>query len=107
MPYVNGSDLEKSLGVVRAIKHSLRQKMLYLLHSHGEMTVTDLYIKLRMEQSLTSQHLALLRRTGIVKTRREGNFIFYSINYEHLALISDLFAQLAAIAEEPRGYQGQ
>ncbi len=83
--------------IVRSIRHPLRQKMLQLLHSHREMTVTDLYIKLRLEQSLASQHLALLRRSGVVKTRREGKFIFYSIDYARLEQMSELLSQLGAL----------
>ncbi len=97
VPYLNSVDLDKSLAVVRAIRHPLRQKMLQYMHTQGEMTVTDLYIQLRMEQSLTSQHLALLRRAGVVKTRREGKFIYYGINYERLEHMSGLFSQLAAM----------
>ena len=48
------------------------------------MTVTDLYIKLRLEQSVASQHLAILRRAGIAETKRNGKFIYYSVNKEHL-----------------------
>ncbi len=97
VPYLNSVDLDKSLAVVRAVRHPLRQKMLQYMHMQGEMTVTDLYVQLRMEQSLTSQHLALLRRAGVVKTRREGKFIYYGVNYEHLEHMSGLFSQLAAM----------
>ncbi|MCS7035989.1 MAG: metalloregulator ArsR/SmtB family transcription factor [Saprospiraceae bacterium] len=96
VPYLNVMDLDKSLALVRAIRHPIRQKMLQQMHAQGEVTVTDLYIKMRMEQSLASQHLALLRRAGVVKTRREGKFIFYAVNYERLEHISGLFSQLAA-----------
>jgi DNA-binding transcriptional ArsR family regulator len=54
--------------------------MLKSIDEHGKITVTELYQKLFLEQSVTSQHLAILRKTGFVKTHREGKFIFYSIN---------------------------
>ncbi len=98
VPFLNSFDLDKSLAIVRAVRHPLRQKMLQLLHAHQEMTVTDLYIKLRLEQSLASQHLAILRGAGVVKTRREGKFIFYAIDYERLERLSQLFSQLALVA---------
>ena len=44
------------------------------------MTVTEIYVKLRLEQSVASQHLMILRKAGIVFTQREGKFIYYSIN---------------------------
>jgi len=44
------------------------------------MNVTDIYVKLRIEQSVASQHLAILRNEGFVSTEREGKTIWYSIN---------------------------
>jgi DNA-binding transcriptional ArsR family regulator len=48
------------------------------------MTVTEIYVKLRLEQSVASQHLAILRKAGFVKTERDGKFIYYSVNTERL-----------------------
>lgn len=76
--------LKKVALILRAVNHSLRQQLLKLLHQHGKMTVTEIYKKLRLEQSVTSQHLAILRRAGFVNTDREGKFIFYSVNYQRL-----------------------
>jgi len=59
------------------------------------MTVTDIYIKLRLEQSVASQHLAILRRAGVVITERQGKFIYYSLNNERLEQISKLVEDLA------------
>ncbi|MCL4132917.1 UNVERIFIED_CONTAM: hypothetical protein GTU68_015212 [Idotea baltica] len=59
------------------------------------MTVTDIYIKLRLEQSVASQHLAILRRAGVVITERQGKFIYYSLNNERLDQISKLVEDLA------------
>jgi DNA-binding transcriptional ArsR family regulator len=48
------------------------------------MTVTEIYVKLRLEQSVASQHLAILRKAGFVKTERDGKFIYYSVNNDRL-----------------------
>ena len=37
-------------------------------------------MKLRLEQSVASQHLAVLRKAGFVTTTRDGKFIYYSVN---------------------------
>jgi len=73
--------LKKAALVFRAINHPLRRQMLELLHSNMQMTVTALYVKLRIEQSVASQHLAILRRAELVHTERNGKQIFYSVNY--------------------------
>lgn len=62
--------------ILRALNHKLRQQILKLIDEHQKMTVTEIYVKLRLEQSVASQHLAILRRAGIVVTVREGKFIF-------------------------------
>ena len=60
------------------------------------MTVTEIYVKLRLEQSVASQHLAILRRAGIVSTARDGKFIFYSLNYARLAEVVGFVETLGA-----------
>lgn len=76
--------LKKAALILRAVNHPLRQQVLKLLHQHKRMTVTEIYKKLRLEQSVASQHLAILRRAGFAVTEREGKFIFYSVNYQRL-----------------------
>ena len=65
---------------MRAINHPLRQTMIRLIDEQKRLTVTEIYEKLKLEQSVASQHLAILRKTGFVKTEREGKFIYYSVN---------------------------
>lgn len=89
------ADLRKAVLVLRAVNHKLRQRMIDLLEDSDPMTVTDIYIKLRLEQSVASQHLAILRRAGVVITERQGKFIYYSINKDRLAQISTLVEDLA------------
>jgi DNA-binding transcriptional ArsR family regulator len=76
--------LKKASLILRAINHKLRQQILKLLHQHGKMTVTEIYVKLRLEQSVASQHLAILRKAGYVNTFRDGKFIYYSVNQDRL-----------------------
>jgi DNA-binding transcriptional ArsR family regulator len=76
--------LKKAALVLRAINHKLRQQILKLIHQNERMTVTEIYVKLRLEQSVASQHLAILRKAGYVSTFRDGKFIYYSVNYERL-----------------------
>ena len=81
-------ELKEAANVLRALNHKVRQQMLSLIHDKGEITVSEIYGKLQMEQSLTSSYLAMLRRANIVKTRREGQSIHYSVNYDQIAEIT-------------------
>ena len=84
---VDYRNIKKAALVLRSINHKLRQQMLMILNE-GRLTVTQLYVKLRLEQSVASQHLAILRKAGIVVTEREGKFIFYTINPARIAAIN-------------------
>lgn len=86
--------LRKSVLVLRAVNHKLRQEMIRLINQEGKITVTELYVKLRLEQSVASQHLALLRRAGVVVTSRDGKFIYYSIDHERMDEIARLLEEL-------------
>ena len=54
--------MKKAMLILRALNHKLRQQIVKLLDERRKMTVTEIYIELRLEQSVTSQHLAILRR---------------------------------------------
>ena len=86
--------IKKAAVVLRAINHKLRQQILQLIESNGKMTVTEIYVQLRLEQSVASQHLAILRRAGIVITTREGKFIWYSVSKQRLEEISRFVSDL-------------
>src|ERR1700759_881336 len=80
-------NLKKAAMILRALNHKLRQQIVKLIDDNKKLTVTEIYIKLRLEQSVASQHLAILRRSGIVKTTRDGKFIYYIINHDRLSEI--------------------
>ncbi|HET8574513.1 MAG TPA: metalloregulator ArsR/SmtB family transcription factor [Edaphocola sp.] len=79
---------------LRAINHKLRQQIIRLLEENKKMNVTDIYVKLRLEQSVASQHLAILRRADIVSTERDGKFIHYRLNHPRIASISKFVKDL-------------
>ena len=86
--------LKKASLVLRALNHKLRQQMIKLLDESKRMTVTEIYVKLRLEQSVASQHLAILRRAGIVSTERDGKFIYYGVNYARVAEVNQFVEDL-------------
>lgn len=66
---------------IRALRHPLRQQMMALIKDAGNrLKVTDIYKKMRIEQSVASMHLAILRRGGFLKTKRDGRIIWYSVD---------------------------
>jgi len=81
--------LKKADIIIRTLNHQLRVEMIKLLMEKDELTVTEIYDKLHLEQSVASQHLSMMRRAGIVTTRRTGKFIWYSVNTARIIEIFD------------------
>ena len=85
---------KKASLILRSINHKLRQQIIKLLDEHQKMTVTEIYVKLRLEQSVASQHLAILRRANIVITERDGKFIHYALNHARIAAVAKFVNEL-------------
>jgi ArsR family transcriptional regulator, lead/cadmium/zinc/bismuth-responsive transcriptional repressor len=66
--------------------------------SHGELCVCDLAAVLGLSQSAVSHQLRLLRTIRLVKPRREGRIVFYSLDDQH---IISIFRQTLQHVEEP------
>lgn len=86
--------LKKGEMVLRALNHKLRQDIISLIHENGEINVTEIYVRLNLEQTVVSQHLSILRKAGFVNTRREGKQVYYTVNYEKLELVHHNVASL-------------
>ena len=88
LPDIDYHNIKKAAMVLRSLNHKLRQQVIKTIHENKRLTVTQLYVKLRLEQSVASQHLAILRKAGVVVTEREGKFVFYTINPARIAAIN-------------------
>ena len=67
-------------------------KRLMIIHElrEGEKSVNELAERLGLKQSNTSQHLSILRRAGVVITRREGNTVYYDLANHRIGEACDL-----------------
>ena len=92
-------NVKKAALVLRAVNHKLRQQILKQIDEQGRMTVTEFYVKLRLEQSVASQHLAILRKAGFVKTERDGKFIYYSVNTNPLQELNQFVDELLNLTD--------
>jgi DNA-binding transcriptional ArsR family regulator len=87
---INEMQIRKARLLLRAIDHELRQQILHFIHKNGRTSVTNIYTSLKLEQSVASQHLAILRKAGCVHTIRIGKQIHYSVNYSRLQEIQNI-----------------
>jgi ArsR family transcriptional regulator, virulence genes transcriptional regulator len=92
----NESEIKKVGKVFRAIDHPLRKKILKLLEEKQPVKVTDIYVNLRIEQSVASQHLKILRESKIVETEKRGKSILYKPNYNNLTKLEKIVSEIVA-----------
>ena len=77
---------EKAAKLLKSMAHPFRLMVLCNL-MEGELPVGVLSQKIPLSQSALSQHLAGLRKAGLVSTRREGQVIHYRLKSRAVALV--------------------
>ncbi len=70
-----------------------RTRLLYALLEAGELCVCDLAETVEVPESSVSHALRLLRTAGVVRNRRAGRMIYYSLEDAHVRLLLDLSLQ--------------
>jgi DNA-binding transcriptional ArsR family regulator len=101
---VNLDSCEVAQGVLRSFLHPLRQKFLKIMDSSKEkkVSVTTIFTKLKIEQSVASQHLAILRASNLVIAERSSREVLYSVNYETLkamGISASVIAEFVSLKE--------
>lgn len=82
--------------ILSSFSNKTRLQLLLCL-AKGEKNVTQLIGNCGLSQSAVSQHLEKLRNAGIVKTKRDGKEIIYSLTYPQAARLS---SELLTFAKE-------
>ncbi len=97
--------LLKALKTFRAIRHRLRQDIIEFVYQEGRVSVSDIlnyfredpYLKGRygnVEQSVISQHLAILKEAGILKQTRESRYNYYELNADKIKEIANYISNI-------------
>jgi DNA-binding transcriptional ArsR family regulator len=82
--------LERVAPVIRTVAHPLRLRILdYLNGSGGPRTVSQIVEACGCGQALVSQQLRILKDQGVLRARREGNFVLYGIANRSVLLLLD------------------
>ena len=83
--------LTNSTETLRAIAHPYRIAIIDLLYNQGQMSVTDIWTKLNIEQAVASHHLRILKNSNVVVVQREGKNSLYQLTYnEYYEIIRTL-----------------
>jgi DNA-binding transcriptional ArsR family regulator len=87
--------LEKMAETLKAVAHPIRLQIVNIL-MRGEQSVGELVKQLGTKQSLTSQQLSILKSRGVLRSRRNGNVVYYALENSGVKKI------VSAIIEETR-----
>ena len=79
--------------LLKALASPKRLEIIQLIREQ-ELPVTEIQEMLDLPQGNLSQHLQVLRTAGVVKTRRVGKQIYYSISHKNFIKASDLFREI-------------
>ncbi len=86
--------------LLKALAHEKR--LAILCHLSGrELTVSEINQRVAGSQSVISQHLAVLRRDGLVRTRREAQTIYYSLDDDRADRLISVLHELFCCAARP------
>ena len=83
---VNEDTLEKTVPILKAIAHPVRLQIVNIL-KNGESQVSDLVNALGELQSYTSQQLGILKLSGVLKSKRDGNKVYYFLANDNIKRI--------------------
>jgi ArsR family transcriptional regulator, arsenate/arsenite/antimonite-responsive transcriptional repressor len=75
---------------IKALSDPIRLRIVLLLQAEGELCVCDLMAVLKLPQSTVSRHLAYLKRSCWVDTRREGVWMYYTLSRESCDICREL-----------------
>jgi len=79
------NEIEELTEVFKALSAPTRLRLVRLLGEHeGALCVNALARRLDVSQSAVSQHLRILRQTGLVKSERRGSSVHYLLDHENL-----------------------
>lgn len=85
---------------LKALSDPIRLRIILLLQAEGELCVCDIMAVLKLPQSTVSRHLAYLKRSCWVDTRREGLWMHYALSKESCTICKETLTTLTRHASE-------
>jgi len=92
MTKADSSFYEVKASMIAVMANPKRLEIIDLL-SDKEMTVSELADVLGLAQAATSQHLAVMRKAGVVETTKDGNFVHYRLADPKIAAACGVMSQ--------------
>jgi DNA-binding transcriptional ArsR family regulator len=100
-------EVAAAVGTLKLLADETRLRIIWNL-LHGEHSVNDLARHLGMQPAAISHHLARLRMSGVVSTRRDGNRIFYAAHDHHVeALVQEALRHVDHLDGDPAHHRSR
>ena len=93
MTLKNKQIFQHHAAICKTLSNPLRLEILSLLRD-GKKSVNEIVILTELRQATVSQHLAILRQTGVVSTQREGINVYYSVANPKINQACDLISEV-------------
>ena len=90
---------EAPIEALKAIAHPVRFRILEVL-SQGELSVGEIDQAADIGQPALSQQLGVLRKAGLVETRKEAKLVYYSLVAERIAAVSAALGRIAGSGKD-------
>jgi len=87
------------IAIARALCDPTRIRVMAALRN-GELCVCELVDALEISQSSLSSHLQICREVGVVSTRKESRWIYYSLSAHYAPLIESIFSELQTLGKD-------
>ncbi|RUL89745.1 ArsR/SmtB family transcription factor [Tautonia sociabilis] len=108
LPPVSDHSVRELAQVFKLMSDETRLRILLYLARNGELHVTDLCHRLDQSQPAVSHHLALLRVSGLIESRREGKHNYYSVRADQFGeLLTQLFSNAGRIPRKIKFHRFQ
>jgi DNA-binding transcriptional ArsR family regulator len=91
-------DIEQAARALKAMAHPLRLKILCIL-GNREVSVQDIVGCVGTSQSNISQHLAILREKGVLRTRKDANRVYYRVSDERTLTLIGMMREVFCAPE--------
>jgi ArsR family transcriptional regulator len=80
--------------IFKAFSDESRVRIIHLLFHQKELTISDLESILEFTQTKTSRHITYLKNSGLLNTRKQDQWVFYSIREEVYDIVSQMISFL-------------
>ncbi len=83
--------VEDFLELLRALSDETRQQIIKLFFTEKEVCVTDIASNFTLSRPTISHHLNLMKRAKLLRSRKEGKEVYYSVNKEYVINLFEAF----------------